>query len=189
MDHRGRQAVGGAQALCGHLGLTLDEFLGDYAAAGYALIDALASEITRRVRLRLARASEVWAQQYGDLTPKARAEALAMIDVLTLVDEDARRIAHPCPACKQTGLLEGDAVPYADVDGGIIDDEPWAQITHAEMQLHARAFRCPFCSLRLTGPTDLQEAGLPGETVIREATPEDLENFWADIELGSNNLP
>ena len=180
-DRIAQLAMCGLKVLLDYLSQSFEGFLGDYAEAGRALLDALATETRRRVQLRIARAREVWASEYESLAPEYFDEALALIDVLSQVDEDAGRLAETCPVCEQTGLLQGSVERSVDVEGELIDGEPYTEIVKAEVELFAHSFHCPFCTLRLTGHLELQEAGLPVRCKIRDATEEDIEAYFEDI--------
>ncbi len=70
---------------------------------------------------------------------------------------------------------------------GTVDGAHGLRSSEASYNLHTRAFRCPFCTLRLSGRSDLREAGPSSWRPIHRPTQDDLDDYWADMVRGCND--
>jgi predicted RNA-binding Zn-ribbon protein involved in translation (DUF1610 family) len=127
-----------AQVLCGHLGKTLDEFVGaEVADSAAKLINTLSKEIESAVKTRIAAHRKVFESKTDDERNKLLADAQAV--VLTVPHGS---VAATCPACRSQGILRGDLIKelkpvYEDYE------------LRMDQQFLAAEFNCPVCGLHL----------------------------------------
>lgn len=160
------------QVMLRHLGESENAFFGEHHQSVVDLLDAKRSEVGHRVAAKRARAQHRLADLKERLgaavfeETRATLEARAPFDLepdefgdgLIGVDQD-------CPECGDVGRLVGRADVDFDVDfdvepmgGGRYEPVPYSVTV---VTLSPEAFGCNVCRLRLVGPEELAEAGLP----------------------------
>lgn len=180
-DEVAQLAIRGVEEILGMLNRTLDDLFVDYTAAARALLDEHSTAVHQQVSLRLARARQSFAEQFGQTGLDQQLE-LNAIDRMTRRGQDENDNGHPiiCPACQRIGVLTGFPDLRADETTVQTNDEDPTREVALLVMLSADSFRCPVCGLRLQGE-ELDEAGLPRKVDVRPATGEDLAEYWGDL--------
>lgn len=176
-----RQVLADSLTLCNfllpHADVDPADFYGDRLDLVNGLLEAHRGEVEHRVARRLVQAkdrlerwrthvndAEVWERAAADLEAGA-AEAFPAEDY----GSEAGGIEQVCPVCDWKGRLLGrvDVDGDVDVQGGAEGLEVYS---YWILTFYPRVFRCNVCKLTLTGPEELEIAGLPTQArEIQEA--------------------
>jgi hypothetical protein len=93
-----------------------------------------------------------------------------------------RRQQSPCPACDQSGLVEGDEVHDRAIESHQVEEDEWEQIV--TLNVYADYFSCANCGLVLDRADLIEQAGI--ESIFEvEGTEDDLPDF-AGEEYGND---
>ena len=89
-------------------------------------------------------------------------------------------VRHACPACGETGLLEGDTTGKVDVEYEMVGEEDYVSTVWVE--IFSDAFTCPACHLQARDPDLVDALGLPSKF----ETEGDSSDLAADMEYGND---
>jgi hypothetical protein len=97
-------------------------------------------------------------------------------------DEDNDDAAeYECPACDFTGVLSGSSeMREGEVEWEYNDGVSEPVAPPVTVWLVCDAFRCFVCGFRLSGPEQLNAADLPIELELRQASVDDLSEYYSD---------
>ena len=117
------------------------------------------ANIEVRVEMKIDRARQrLGQQQRGDIPARVAAELSQQGNLRAGLVYSTE---HECPACKDTGILEGDTTGRTEIRyemAGEDDFDAWVDV-----EVYTDHFSCETCRLVLTGYEQLEQAGLPTE--------------------------
>jgi hypothetical protein len=85
-----------------------------------------------------------------------------------------RSDGHPCPACGELGLVEGEEIHDRDIEGVQVEEDEWEY--SVRVSVYAEYFSCSNCGLILDRPELVEHAGIESIFVV-EGTEDDIAYF------------
>ena len=143
------------------------EFFGSHLADCRALLEQGRSEVAQIVLARLAKHRKRYEDLVAGLHEEVLDSTICGLEGTSMkehwpTDERSPEVIparHGCPACKRTGAVYG---PYElEVEGeGEFEDGSYSYHAFTIVRLFPEWFICNVCGLRLSGPLELEAAGV-----------------------------
>jgi hypothetical protein len=166
-----------AEAILEDLGGDRADFWKDWTEVVNALLANATDKVLHLVRVKLEAAKAAFQNKYAGMPAEVRQLIVTLEPRFDEVDE----AVTDCPACGSQGVARGT---YWVDEGVDYDNETGEPSVWGMVKFTPEEFSCQLCGHRLTTPSELAAARMPGEWDVPEIDVREFEEAqYADSEI------